>query len=338
MEKYLRKEIKNFVPYEVNEKNYKIKLDANEGIEWIDGLNRYPNDKSDKVRKKLAEKFNKDPDEFLLGNGSSELIELVMKAYLEAGETVVSLSPSFSMYEVFTIIHKGKYEAYVLEDMEKLDVKAFIDFVNKKNPKLVILSNPNNPTGSLIPKEDIIEIIKSVDAMVILDEAYIEFSDYPKEDMTRDFENLIVLRTFSKAIGLAGIRLGYMIANKENIAYINRVRSPYNVNILSQEMGLKALEDDDINKKNIEIIKSERKRMKEFLEENGIQPLDSQANFLFFPGSKELFTALEEEGIAIRNFGGALEGYYRLTIGRPEENDAVIKVIQEVANETSKDK
>lgn len=335
MEKYLRKEIKDFLAYEVNEKKYKVKLDANEGIEWMEGLNRYPNDKCDKLRKKLAEKLNKDCDEILLGNGSSELIELVMKAYLEAGEGVVSLDPSFSMYEIFTIIHKGKYEGYVLEDMEKVDVKDFIDFVNKRKPKLVIISNPNNPTGSLIPKKDIVEIIKSVDCMVILDEAYIEFADYPKGDDTREFENLIVLRTFSKALGLAGIRLGYMLANKKTIGYINRVRSPYNVNILSQEMGIKALEEEKTNKKNIELIKEERKKMKDFLEENEIYPLESQANFLFFPASKEIFEALEKESILIREFGGKMQGYYRLTIGKPEENKLVRKVIQEVKNEKS---
>lgn len=333
MEKYLRKEIKNLLAYEVNETKYKVKLDANEGIEWMEGLNRYPNDRCDKLRKKLGEKYNKDPDEILLGNGSSELIELVMKAYLEAGESVVSLSPSFSMYEVFTIIHKGKYEAYVLEDMEKVNVKDFIEFASKVKPKIIILSNPNNPTGNLIPRKDIIEIIKSVDAMVILDEAYIEFSDYPKEDDTREFENLIVLRTFSKAVGLAGIRLGYMIANKKIIGYINKVRSPYNVNILSQEIGIKALEEEEINDSNIEIIKKEREKMKAFLEENGIYPLESQANFLFFPASEDIYEALEKEAILIRKFGGRLEGYYRLTIGKPEENQLVKKVIREVKNE-----
>ncbi len=110
MEKYLREEIKKLQAYEVIERDFRLKLDANEGIEWMEGLNRYPNDKSDILRGMLAEKLDKDPDEILLGNGSSELIELVMKAYLEAGETVVSFSPCFSMYEIFTIIHKGKYD------------------------------------------------------------------------------------------------------------------------------------------------------------------------------------------------------------------------------------
>lgn len=264
MERYLREEIKELKSYEVVDKDYKVKLDANEGIDWIDGLNRYPLDRSDKLREKLAGKLGKDSDEIVLGNGSSELIELMMKAYLEAGETVVSFSPTFSMYKIFTIIHKGKYLDYPLDNMETLNVEGFIEFIKQNKAKLVIISNPNNPTGSLIPKQDVFKIVKSADAMVILDEAYIEFTDYPEGDDAREFDNLVVLRTFSKAMGLAGIRLGYMIANKETISCINRVRSPYNVNSLTQEMGLKALKNDSMTSENIKIIKRTRENEKIF--------------------------------------------------------------------------
>lgn len=335
MEKYLREEIKNLHAYEVVNKEYRVKLDANEGIDWMDGLNRYPVDRSDKLREKLAERLDKSPDELVLGNGSSELIELMMKAYLEAGETVVSFSPSFSMYRIFTIIHKGKYADYPLDEMKSLNVEGFIDFVKEKKAKLVILGNPNNPTGTLIPKEDILKIVKGVDAMVILDEAYIEFSDYPEGDDTREFKNLVVLRTFSKARGLAGIRLGYMIADRETIGYINRVKSPYNVNVLTQEMGLKALENESKTLENIEIIKKERARMREFLEANDLKPLPSGANFLFFKAPSYIFDALWDRDVLIRKFGGELEGYYRITIGSPEENDTVIKVIEEEKNARS---
>lgn len=330
MEKYSRKEIKELNSYEVISEKSRVKLDANEGIDWMDGMNRYPVDRSDKLRGKLAEKLGKSPDELVLGNGSSELIELMMKAYLESGETVVSFSPTFSMYKTFTIIHKGKYENYPLENMKRLNREGFINFVKEKRAKLVILCNPNNPTGTLIPKEDILKIIKSVDAMVILDEAYIEFADDRIEDDLSEFKNLVVLRTFSKAIGLAGIRLGYMIADKETIGCINRVKSPYNVNSLTQEMGLKALENDAIINKNIEIIKKERERVKKILEENGLNPLSSGGNFLFLKAPKIIFDALWDNFVLIRKFDGELEGYYRITIGTPEENNIVIKIIEGV--------
>lgn len=335
MEKYLRQEIKKLNAYKVVDRDYRVKLDANEGIDLLDGLNRYPVDRSDKLREKLSQKLGKSPDEIVLGNGSSELIELMMKAYLESGESVVSLSPTFSMYKIFTIIHKGQYADYPLENMEKLNVEGFIDFVKEKKAKLVILSNPNNPTGTLFPKKDILKIVQSVDAMVILDEAYIEFADCPQGDDIDEFENLVVLRTFSKALGMAGIRLGYMIANKETVDCINRVRSPYNINSLTQEMGLKALENQAIINKNIETIKKERERIRKYLEKNGIKPLSSGANFLFFKGSQSIYEALWNKAILIRKFGGELEGYYRLTIGSPEENDMVIQAMEEEKNASS---
>ncbi len=334
MYKYLREEIKNLKAYDVKEREYRVKLDANEGIEWLEGLNRYPVDRSDRLRDLLAQRLNKDPDELLVGNGSSELIELAMKAYLEAGETVVSISPTFSMYRIFTIIHKGRYVDYPLQDLERLDVDGFIEFVEQSGAKLVIISNPNNPTGTLFPREDIMRIVKSVHAMVVLDEAYIEFSDLPLVDETRDNLNLVVLRTFSKAMALAGIRLGYMVGNREIIDYINRVRSPYNVNVLSQELGIKALTSDQ-SRVSIGMVRSERERMKRELEKRGFKPFESQTNFLFFPAKEGLDAALAKRGIMIRGFGGELEGYFRVTIGTPEENDAVLEAIEEVQNERS---
>jgi histidinol-phosphate aminotransferase len=334
MYKYLREEIKNLKAYDVKEREYRVKLDANEGIEWLEGLNRYPVDRSDRLRDLLAQRLNKDPDELLVGNGSSELIELAMKAYLEAGETVVSISPTFSMYRIFTIIHKGRYVDYPLQDMERLDVEGFIEFVEQSGAKLVIISNPNNPTGTLFPREDIMRIVKAVHAMVVLDEAYIEFSDLPLVDETRDNLNLVVLRTFSKAMALAGIRLGYMIGNREIIDYINRVRSPYNVNVLSQELGIKALTSDQ-SRASIGMVRSERERMKRELEKRGFKPFESHTNFLFFPAKEGLDAALAKRGIMIRGFGGELEGYFRVTIGIPEENDAVLEAIEEVQNERS---
>ena len=335
MYKYLREEIRNLKAYDVKEMEYRIKLDANEGVEWMEGLNRYPVDRSDRLRDLLSERLNKEPDELLIGNGSSELIELVMKAYLDAGETVVSISPTFSMYRIFTIIHKGRYEEYPLEGMERLNVDGFIEFARKEKAKLVIISNPNNPTGTLFPREDIRRIVDSVDAMVVLDEAYIEFSDCPLVDDTRDKLNLVVLRTFSKAMALAGIRLGYMIGNREIIDYINRVRSPYNVNVLSQELGARALLEDKITEGNLQMIRSERERMKGELEKKGFKPLESHTNFLFFPAKDGLDASLAKKGIIIRGFGGGLQGYYRITIGTPQENDAVLTAIQEVQNERS---
>jgi histidinol-phosphate aminotransferase len=338
MLKYLRREIRDLEAYEVKERDYVVKLDANEGVDWLDGLNRYPVDRSDALRDKLARQLGKTPGELVFGNGSSELIELVFKAYLEAGETVVSFSPTFSMYRIFTLIHKGRYLEMPLKDMVSLDVEAFIAFANENRAKVVLISNPNNPTGTILSPEAIEKIVREVDAMVVIDEAYIEFSDQPLTDKTRDYPNAVVLRTFSKAYGLAGIRLGYMIAHEEVIGYINRVRSPYNLNVLTQGVGLKALESVAIARENIQMIKEERERMAKVLRDKGFDPLPSQANFLFFQAKKGLYRYLADQGVLIRGFGGDLEGYYRLTIGTPKENDIVINAIEEAQNERSQDR
>ncbi len=335
MLKYLRDDIKKLKSYEVNQQEFQIKLDANEGIEWIEGMNRYPDDNCSKLRELLSKQLGKDENELLFGNGSSELIELVMKAYLEYGERVITISPTFSMYKLYTIINKGLYDEYPLDHMQNLNVEGFIDFIKVKKPKIIILSNPNNPTGTLIGKEDIIKIIEASDCMVILDEAYIEFADLDIQIDTRLYQNLIVLRTFSKAYGLAGIRLGYMVAHEETIQYINRVRAPYNINSLTQALALEAFEKQEVISNNIALMKSERERVRQKLEGLGLSPFPSQTNFIFFKGPEEL-NDLGRKKVLIRGFSGDLSGYFRISIGKPEENHIAIKAIEEVLNETSK--
>ncbi|NLL81723.1 MAG: histidinol-phosphate transaminase [Tissierellia bacterium] len=333
MFKYLRQDIRNLKSYVVNEDDYEIKLDANEGIDWIGGKNRYPNDTCSELRRRLAKKLDKNPNEFLFGNGSSELIELVMKAYLEYGEKVLAISPAFSMYRLYTIINKGLYKEYPLDNLMDLNVDGFINFIRQEKPKIIILCNPNNPTGTIINRQDILRIVKASDCMVILDEAYIEFSDLEIEDDTREYKNLIVLRTFSKAYGLAAIRLGYMIGDCETIEYINRVRSPYNINAMTQEIALRALEEDNLLEDNINMIKSQRERVRKGLEDLGLETFPSQANFIFFKGYKNLASDLAKKKILIRDYGGDLEGYFRLTIASPDENGKALKAIKEVLNE-----
>lgn len=333
MLKYLREDIKKLKSYEVNEQEYEVKLDANEGIDWLDGKSRYPDDTCSELRDRLAKKLNKNPNEILFGNGSSELIELVMKAYLEYGEKVVAVSPAFSMYKLYTIVNKGVYEEYPLDNFADLNIEGFIEFIKVEKPKIVILCNPNNPTGSILNRDDILRIVKACDCMVILDEAYIEFSDLEIQDDTRDFKNLIVLRTFSKAYSLAGIRLGYMIAHGEIIEYINRVRAPYNINTMTQDIALKAFENEDVIKENIEMVKGERKRVEKALSDLGFKAYPSQSNFIFFKGCDNLASDLSKKKILIRDYGGDLQGYFRLTIGSPGENSKVLEAIKEVLNE-----
>lgn len=325
MYKYLRDEIKELKNYDVNQLHCRIKMDANEGIDWLEGLNRYPDDYCTTLREMLSEKLGVEKDELVFGNGSSELIEQVMRAYLDYGEKVLSFSPTFAMYKIYTIINKGKYVDYPLKDFQNLDVDGFIEFIKEEKPKIVLLCNPNNPTGSLIKEEDINRIIEACDCMVILDEAYVEFA-YENPPINIDkYKNLIILRTFSKAYSVAGIRLGYMIADKEIIGYINRVRSPYNVSTLSYKYGIKALENEKLAMKNTQLIVSERDRMETEMSNMGLKPVPSSANFIFFTGPEGLADSMLKDGVLIRAFGPEI---YRITVSTPEENNEAIRAMR----------
>ncbi len=333
MKKYVRKAVLDLKAYEVNDAGYSIKLDANEGIDWYDGLNRYPDNQAVKLVKALSDVTEKKESELIVGNGSSELIELILKTFLEPQEYVVSIDPTFSMYKIFTTIYNGKYEGYKLVDNQYCDIEDFIEFISKMKAKIVILSNPNNPTGSFIEKESIEKILKGSDAIVVIDEAYIEFSSGSVIDLINEYENLIVLRTFSKAYAVAGIRLGYLAANESIVKYIKRVKSPYNLNAISQEIGLKALDSIDVVNKNIELIKEEREKVWKSLYKLGLNPIPSYANFILFQGDDKLNDYLKSFGILVREFGGDLKGYIRVTIGTREENDKVIEKIGRYYNE-----
>ncbi len=337
MKKYVRKAVLDLKAYEVSDIDYSIKLDANEGIDWKEGLNRYPDNQAVKLIKALSYMTGKKENELIAGNGSSELIELILKTFLEPEEYVVSIDPTFSMYKIFTTIYNGKYEGYKLVDNRYFDTEGFIKFINETKAKIVMLSNPNNPTGSFIEKESIEKILIESDAIVVIDEAYIEFAKDSVIDMINDYENLIVLRTFSKAYAVAGIRLGYLAANESIVKYIKRVKSPYNLNVISQEIGLKALENIDGVNKNIELIKEEREKVWKVLDKLGLNPIPSHANFILFQGDDKLNDYLKSFGILIREFGGDLKGYIRMTIGTQEENEMVVEKIRRYYDEKCQD-
>ncbi|MBN2259480.1 MAG: histidinol-phosphate transaminase [Clostridiales bacterium] len=333
MQKYVRRAVLDLKAYEVNEINCKIKLDANENVSREDGLNRYPDNLAKELITALSEKTGLRTSELIVGNGSSELIELVMKTFLEAGEYVVSLEPSFSMYRIFTTIYNGKYKGFQLKDNQYFDVDEFIEMINEMNVKLVILSNPNNPTATMISKEDIGKIVEKSDAIVVIDEAYIDFTSGSVIKWINKYKNLIVLRTFSKAFGLAGIRLGYLASDSNTLEFIKRVKSPYNVGTITQEIGLNALRDHHELEKNIEFIKSERTRVWKALDISGKEPIPSNANFILFKSKKGLYEFLINKDILVRKFEGNLENYLRVTIGTKEENDMFLSKIEEFEDE-----
>lgn len=335
----VKRSIQDFVRYKPSEVPYDIKLDANESIVnetllrnqlSIDDLNRYPDHYMVKLRKKIADRYGIDMEEVMVGSGSSELLELVTKTYIDTNDIVLSIEPSFVMYKKYTKISGGVYQSYPTNENFELDIDGFIKEAKRIQPKLIFLCTPNNPTGAIINRNDVIRIIEEVDSLIVVDEAYMEFSQSDESVVSyiNQYPNLIVNRTFSKAYGLAGARLGYFITNKELIETLYTTKTPYSVSTLSQQLGVMALSDDTYLNNNVEMIWNNRVTLEKRLEKLNIKTYPSSTNFIFCEyKEKDLQKELEKKRILIRGFG---QGLYRITVGTKEENDALIKALEEI--------
>jgi len=297
-------------------------------------LNRYPDSHCYYLRERLVEKFNVPPETIVFGNGSSELLKLIADAVVVDGDSVVYADPSFVMYPIITAARGGTSVVLPLRENDLAhDLEAMLRAVNEST-SMVIICNPNNPTGTITPGEEIYRFLERLPdgILVVFDEAYAEFandSNYVSgiELIKEGWPNLVVLRSFSKAYGLAGLRLGYGFVPPELAEAINRLREPFNVNLVAQEAALAALEAED-EYANIrgEVIK-ERSKLEAELRKEGFKVFPSQANFIFVDtgvDSGKLFKELLREGIIVRDgkiFGEKFKTCLRVTVGTPEENE-----------------
>ncbi len=327
----IREMVKSFKPYRVLEGNYRIWLDKNENPfdlppeikeEIMEELrktpfNRYPHITADPLREKIAEFLGFEKENVIVGNGSDELISLILKLF--EGKHIIVSSPSFRMYNFF-----AKLEGTDLVDVpldEHFNLQNVEDYA--ENAKAIFICSPNNPTGNMQKREKIISVLES-GVPVILDEAYIEFAKKSNVDLVNEYDNLIVLRTFSKAFGLAGIRVGYAVASEEIIDYLHRIKAPFGLNSLSMKTAELMLDHYDLVKQNINYIIKERERIyKEF---RGYA-YPSEANFLLL--RLDAYEFLLEKGIVVRKLSGRLDGHIRVTIGKKEENDELIGALNE---------
>lgn len=347
VEKFFREDIKNFKPYEVGQGNYKIKLDANESfIEFPDSIkkqiaeavtnisfNRYPDPGSKKVCELYSKYVGVNKNNVMAGNGSDELIQIIVNTFLDKGDKVAVVNPDFSMYTVYTEIRGGKVINFDLDSNLKLDVDMLIKNVNRECASILILSNPNNPTGGVIPREDIKRIVEQCGCIVVIDEAYVDFYDDSVVDEINNYENLIVLRTCSKALGSAALRLGFLITNKFLLDEIKKVKPPFNVNSVTQAIGEVILKNGDFIKESVNNIKAERDYLYEnFKKIHGVKAYSTQANFVLIESqdADKINEKLISKGIKIRKFGnGRLKNCLRINAGTREENKGVIDVIKD---------
>ena len=319
-----------------------VLMDANENPHNVFGsnieLNRYPDSSNKAIRAKLAQINGVLQEQVAVGNGSDELIDLLIRIFCEPGQdNILITSPTYGMYEVSANINNAGIKDIHLID-NNLDVKA-IDEAIDSNTKIIFLCSPNNPTGDVLNTNDILYLIKNTNAIVCVDEAYADFMTTDSLQAHIDqHPNLVVLRTLSKAYGMAGVRLGYILADKELVALIQKVKPPYNVNALTTDAVLNALADQDKVKSVISELISERNRIAKELETiNTIRKIySSQSNFLLFKidNADEVFKKLVAQGIIIRSRTGmaGLADCLRVSIGTKEQNDLFLEKLKLVVS------
>ena len=281
------------------------------------------------------------PEHIVLGSGGDEIIDLSVRLFVEPGESVIVCPPAFSMYAVSTEAHHGQVLSVAREADFSLDVDAIKALVQNATaaarPKLLFLTSPGNPDGQSVPVETLLRLL-ALPLAVIVDEAYIEFGGSSAVPLLEDHDNLIVLRTFSKWAGIAGLRLGYAVTSPAIVQVMDRLRPPYNVNSAAVVAALATFEDMAHARATISTVVAERERLQSALAElPGIEPLPSQANFVLCRlegrSGREMAGALSEAGILIRCFSDpALEDAVRITVGRPEQHDALLAALRSILN------
>lgn len=299
----------------------------------------YPQEEELEAKNALSEYLGLPPECILLGSGSDPLIDLVARLFLDRGDEALSVEPTFSLYKQIVTLWGAKYLGVPLKDDFSLDTENILAKVTPKT-KLLLLCSPNNPTANQFKMEEVLSLVKGFHGLVAIDEAYAEFADYSTVGLVGKFENLIVFRTFSKAFGLAGLRLGYAVSNSDLALTLSRkAQLPYPVNSIALKMGLKLLANIEIMKKAVKKLKKERGRLIEKLNKiDGIKAFDSKTNFVLFQtekGSDEVFEALLKRGVLVRNVGSVLRlgECLRTTVGLPEMNNELLAALEQVCGE-----
>ena len=328
-------------PYRPNKQAAAIMLDANESpnylfdaLDTLDlmAINRYPDSDALMLKEALAKRFNIDAQSLIIGSGSSELIELVIKTFVKPFGKIVSLDPSFSMYQVYSIMHSAQFVKVPLEPPFEVDVEALIKTANIQEADLIIVCNPNNPTGSLINKLDLIRLHNETRAALLIDEAYMDFTD-ESASLFREatkMPRLIVTRTFSKAYGLAGARVGYLRAANNVVETLNKVKTPYNINSLSMRLATQALEKASETTAFTKSVQTRRTALKQSLDALGIMTYPAHGNFIFIRSVSDLALQLLDVGIRIRDYTAYQKGFFRITVGTEKENQQLMKALKEV--------
>ncbi|NVM53583.1 MAG: histidinol-phosphate transaminase [Candidatus Helarchaeota archaeon] len=367
LENLISKNLKNYIQYtsgasvpdllsrfKLDEETI-LKLDANENVfiepNWLREkineavqsciVSRYPDNLYVDARNSLAKYLNIKPDQILLGNGSDDILDVIVHAFLDNASELITAEPTFSMYEFLTKIIGAKYVVTLLGKNFELNSEEILASISD-NTKVIILSSPNNPTGNQFSSEKLQKIIESTDGVVVIDEAYVDFADYNLVDWVSKYNNLIIMRTFSKSWGLAGLRVGYAVSNEEMINFLKNVQKPYSLNIIGQAIIPVIINSISYIDETIQKIKEERKWLESAYQTvDNLKMYPSRTNFFLLRILKEEFTAdklikqLMEKNIIIRDRSDQplLKKCVRITIGTHDMNEYVITSLKKILGE-----
>lgn len=348
----LNDKINNLIPYEPIEGDYSIRLDANEctlgySVDFMKivdkavhsvEFNRYPDPVCLKLRKSFADYYEINYKNVTVGNGSDELIFLIESAFLQKGDRLSVLSPDFSMYEFYSGITENPCVKFQKNPDLSIDVDKLISHINDNNISALIFSNPCNPTAQGMIKKDIIKLLNSVNALVVLDEAYMDFWD-ETNSLLKDvdkYSNLIVLRTASKALGSASLRLGFAVSSEKISRALSAVKSPYNVNSISQAIGAQLYRNKEFLKnqtktivENTKTLYNELVRLSKMTENFFVYPTKTNFVLVKTDFAKEIWEFLKTKSVAVRYMGE----YIRISTGTEKEINAVISAIEQFISE-----
>ncbi len=342
LETLVRKNVRDLKPYSsardeyVSDGSQKIFLDANENP-FDNGLNRYPDPQQRLLKGTLARIRGMNTENLLLGNGSDEILDLIFRAFCEPGsDNIITAPPTYGMYKVLAAVNGVENREIILKDNFELDINAMLRAVDSSS-KLICICSPNNPTGNYFREGDVEFLLNGFKGIVVLDEAYIDFS--MSESWTNklaNYPNLVITQTFSKALGMAGIRLGVCWASSAIIDILKRIKPPYNVNELTQQAAIERLCEADLFSSQIREIIGQRKWLEKKLKEipfiTNVYP--SEANFVLvrIDDAELRYTQILNSGIVVRNRSGLplCHNTLRFTVGTEEENIRLLEVLKSI--------
>lgn len=341
--------------YHVADATGMIKLDAMENpyslpesllSEWAErvksvDINRYPDPGAEQLKQVMRDQLRLPQNTgLILGNGSDEIIQMLAMAFGGAGRSFMSMEPTFVMYRMIAAMNGLEYINVELNtDDFSFDMEKTIQLIEKHQPAVVFIANPNNPTGNIHSMDELRKIAAVCPGVLIIDEAYAPFTDMTAEPLLEEFSNVLIMRTVSK-MGLAGLRLGYLIGDEQWIAELDKVRLPYNINVLTQAAAIFALENRGIFDDQARLLRRDREAMLTSLSENPhVHAWPSEANFILFKivdsklSATEVFESLKSQGVLIKNLSNghsALQNCLRVTVGTTEENACFLEALNSI--------